>query len=288
MAFEAFKAKYRVTIENYLTSAFDRCEDTEVCRIAKYISLNGGHRWRALVAAAAGTIFHENATRMVLPGAAGVELSHSASLILDDLPSMDDGQMRRGRPCAHRVFPMWAVELTPVFLVTMSYELALSNPLVNPDRRVAAAIVLSRSGVAMISGQENDVAPTSNQIDEAQLLHRYRQKSGALYAAAAEGGGILCGASDDCAKRLRAAGMWLGLAYQFLDDVADATVDPTIVGKDTQADANKLTSVRLFGVEGATSKSLEFQEQALDAIESYGKEADYLRKLITQASWAPS
>ena len=288
MAFEAFKAEYRATIENYLTSAFDRCEDSEVCRIARYISLNGGHRWRALVAAAAGRIFHENATQIVIPGAAGVELSHSASLILDDLPSMDDGQIRRGRPCAHRVFPMWAVELTPVFLVTMSYELALSNPLVEPDRRVAAAIVLSRAGLAMIAGQENDVAPIANERDEAQLLQRYRQKSGALYAAAAEGGSILCGASDDCAEKLRAAGMWLGLAYQFLDDVADVTADPTTVGKDTHADANKITSVRLYGVEGATSKSFEFQQQALDAIASFGQEADYLRKLVTQASWAPS
>ncbi len=288
MEFEAFKAAYRVTIENYLTSAFDRCEDSEVCRIAKYISLNGGHRWRALVAAAAGMIFHENATQIVLPGAAGVELSHSASLILDDLPSMDDGQIRRGRPCAHRIFPMWAVELTPVFLVTLSYELALTNLRVNPDRRVAAAIVLSQAGIAMISGQVDDVTPTLNQIDEAQLLQRYRQKSGALYAAAAEGGAILCGASDECAQKLRAVGMWLGLAYQFLDDVADVTADPTTLGKDTQADANKFTAVSLFGVEGTTGKSLEFQQQALVAIESFGKEADYLRKLITQASWAPS
>lgn len=293
MEFDAFKAEYRLTVEEYLSSALERCADTEVCRVAKYITLNGGHRWRALVAAAAGQIFHLNAREIVLPGAAGVELAHSASLILDDLPSMDDGKNRRGRPCAHRVFPRWAVDMTPVFLLTLSYELSLSNPLTSADRRVASAIVLSQAGIEMISGQVNDVSSTNDALsvfsdaDEEYVMQCYRQKSGALYAAAAEGGAILCGASETCAKKLKLAGMWLGLAYQFLDDVADVIADPSVVGKDTQADFNKLTAVSLFGVEGAKSRSLDFQNRALDILHSFGSEADHLRKLVMQASWAP-
>lgn len=287
MEYELFKASYRATVEHYLNEAFDAQPATEVVRVARYISLGGGHRWRALVAAAAGQVFRDDANTIVLPGAAGVELAHAASLILDDLPSMDDGKMRRGNPCAHRVFPRWAVDMVPVFLVTLSYELALSNPLSTPEQRVASARVLSQAGLAMIVGQEHDVASTLDG-DEERLLHRYRLKSGALYSSAAEGGAILCGASKACVAKMASAGMLLGLAYQFLDDVADVVANPNTVGKDTQVDANKLTSVSLFGVEGAKARSVEFQNQALQELASFGKQADLLRKLVTHAGWSAS
>ncbi len=288
MDFETLKQIYRISVESFLESAFDKCADNAVTLVGRYIALRGGHRWRALVAAAAGQIFDSNSSEIVLPGAAGVELSHAASLVLDDLPSMDDATTRRGRPCAHRVFPKWAVDMAPVFLVTLAYKLALANPLASHERRVRSALVVSHAGIEMIAGQSSDVLSTVAENDEEKMMTRYRQKSGALYSASAEAGAILCGALPSCAERLGFAGMHLGLAYQFLDDVADATADVKDVGKDTHIDTGKLTAVNLYGVEGTTKRSFEYQQQAIEALQGYGKEADCLRQIISHASWAPS
>ena len=84
-------------------------------------------RWRALVAVAAGTVFRDDALQLVLPAACGVELAHAASLVLDDLPSMDDACVRRGKPCTHRAFLGWAAHMAPVFMVTLPYQISLDN-----------------------------------------------------------------------------------------------------------------------------------------------------------------
>jgi farnesyl diphosphate synthase len=284
--YQEFKTRVRADVERILSAAFDQCGDTEVCKVGRYISLGGGHRWRALVAIAAGEIFNPDSLRIGLPGAAGVELAHAASLILDDLPSMDDGQKRRGKPCAHRVFQRWAVDMAPVFLVTLSYEIALRNELASSDRRVQTAVNLSRTGLLMIAGQSQDVQAKGADSDEVQLLNRYRLKSGSLYAAAAQAGAILCGADESAAETIFETGMSLGLSYQYLDDVADAVADSDEVGKDTRCDADKPTAVSLYGVDGARRRSHEFQEDALSKLASYDTRADRLRNLVSEASWA--
>jgi geranylgeranyl pyrophosphate synthase len=103
--FDATKAEVRRAAEDFLVELFAKAPDTDVARAAGYAVLGGGHRWRALVAVAAGKIFRDDALQRVLPAACGVELAHAASLVLDDLPSMDDAAIRRGKPCTHRAFP---------------------------------------------------------------------------------------------------------------------------------------------------------------------------------------
>ncbi|HBH41554.1 MAG TPA: hypothetical protein DDW26_06550, partial [Rhizobiales bacterium] len=95
--------------------------------------------------------------QLVLPAASGVELAHAASLVLDDLPSMDDASVRRGKPCTHRVFPAWAADMVPVFLVTLAYEISLDNPRVDAPARIKAALELSAAGLMMIRGQVHDM-----------------------------------------------------------------------------------------------------------------------------------
>src|SRR5271157_5454852 len=116
--FSAAKEQVRRAVEDFLDAAFDSHPMTDVREAARYAALRGGHRWRAIVAVAAGQIFRRDALETTLSGACGVELAHAASLVLDDLPSMDNAQLRRGKPCTHLVFPSWAVEMAPVFLVT--------------------------------------------------------------------------------------------------------------------------------------------------------------------------
>jgi geranylgeranyl pyrophosphate synthase len=126
--FDAAKAELRRAVEDFLTQLFAKAPDTDVARAAGYAVRGSGQRWRALVAVAAGTIFRDDSLRLVLPAACGVELAHGASLVLDDLPSMDDAAIRRGKPCTHHAFPAWAADMTPVFLVTLAYRISLDIP----------------------------------------------------------------------------------------------------------------------------------------------------------------
>lgn len=288
--FDYAKAHVRRGVEDFLSAAFARQPNSEVTRAAGYAVLGGGHRWRAIAAIAAGRIFCDDPFALALPGACGVELAHAASLILDDLPSMDDARVRRGKPCPHRVFAPWAVDMAPVYLVTMAYQLSLDNPAVPAERRVKAALELSKAGLAMIEGQCHDMCQgeANTGDEEARLIERYRLKSGALYGAAAFLGGVLCGADDAEAERLHAAGHHLGLAYQFLDDVADIVAGVAEVGKESGMDAGKRTAIDLFGVEGARVRSEAFQTQALAELAGFGPRADWLRTLVTEASWKAS
>jgi len=262
--FDATKADVRRAVEDFLTQLFAKAPDTDVARAAGYAALGGGHRWRALVAVAAGKIFRDDALQRVLPAACGVELAHAASLVLDDLPSMDDAAIRRGKPCTHRAFPAWAAEMTPVFLVTLAYRISLDIPSVPAAARIKAALELSDAGMMMIEGQVHDMRQdlAAGACDEARLLTCYRLKSATLYGAAAKMGGILTGADDEDAARLQAAGIDLGHAYQFLDDVADVVAGVAEVGKERGKDAGKCTAIDLFGVEGAGGRPRSFNQEA--------------------------
>ena len=288
--FDADKAEVRRAVDAFLDATFNQQPDSEVARAARYAVGGPAHRWRAIAAVAAGRIYRADALALVLPSACGVELAHAASLVLDDLPSMDDAKVRRGKPCTHHAFPSWAADMAPVFLVTLAYRISLDNPAVPADRRVKAALELSKAGLAMIQGQSHDVLQDRNgKGDEgAWLVECYRLKSSALYGASAMMGGILCGADDEEAARLYAAGVDLGLSYQFLDDVADVVAAVTEVGKESGMDEGKRTSVDLFGVDGARTRSREFQTQALLHLEPFGPEADWLRTLVMEASWKAS
>jgi geranylgeranyl pyrophosphate synthase len=290
VSFDAEKAEVRRAVEDFLERVFAAEPDNEVTRAGRYVAVGGGHRWRALVAVAAGTIFRKDASRLVLPAAAGVELAHAASLVLDDLPSMDDAAIRRGKPCTHLAFPAWAADMVPVFLVTLAYRISLDNPAVPAAARVEAALELSEAGLAMIAGQVHDLRQDGDDCasDEERLFRCYRLKSAALYGAAAKMGGLLTGAGAEDATKLHAAGVELGLSYQLLDDVADVEAGIAEVGKERGMDAGKLTAVDIFGVDGARRRSSDFQERGLGHLARFGKEADWLRCLVTEASWKAS
>lgn len=287
-SFNTFKTQIRSGVEEYLSFLFASQPDTEVNQVAKYAVLGGGHRWRAMVAVASGLIFDKQAYEKVLPGACGVELAHAASLIIDDLPSMDNAQIRRGKPCPHLVFSPWAVDLTPVYLVTLAYKISLSDLKGSNGQRVKAALALSEAGLAMIQGQTMDILQSTDVDPIQQVMKCYYQKSGVLYAMAAKAGAITCGASPEEAELLYECGLNLGLSYQLLDDIADATAEVQEVGKNTKMDMNKKTAITLFGIEEVKAKAEQYKQASLSAITHFGPEADLLRTLVKQASWAPS
>jgi geranylgeranyl pyrophosphate synthase len=287
--FSAAKQEVRGAVEAYLRAAFAKYPDTDVAKAAQYAVLGGGHRWRAIVAVAAGQIFSDDALNIGLPGACGVELAHAASLVLDDLPSMDNARVRRGKPCTHLVFPSWAVDMTPVFLITMAYQVSLENPRATEACRVNAALLLSAAGLRMITGQTRDILQEySSGSADRRLLECYELKSAALYGAAARAGAILCGATEREAEAIQTAGVNLGISYQLLDDVADVVAGVNEVGKHSGMDAGKWTAIDWLGVDGARQKSHEFQSRGLAALEQFGPRADWLRTLVCEASYKPA
>ncbi len=283
-----FKTSVREAIDRELARELDGCLPGAVVAAARYVTIGGGHRWRGLVAIAAGRIFHEDAMAINLPGSCAVELVHAASMVLDDLPSMDDADTRRGKACVHQVFPAWVVDMVPAFLVNLAYTISLRNPLASPERRISAAIDFGNAGLAMAAGQALDLSNVAGAPlwDEARLRECYELKSAALYGAAARAGAVLCGACPDSASRIGRAGHWLGMAYQFLDDVADVEGSSRETGKSTGRDAGKTTAVTLLGAEGARRRGREYQDRALAELEPFGSPADLLREIVRHASWA--
>lgn len=281
LSHDEWKARTRAAIESGLAAAISRSPGTEVQRVAAYITLGGGHRWRGLCAVAAGEIFRDDALDVVLPFACGIELVQSATLLLDDLPSMDDAGLRRGKPAAHLVFPPWAVDLAPSYLLTLAYELSLERSPAPAERRASAAVELSRAGQEMIAGQAADLMRAGGEVD---LLAVARLKAGAFYAASVAIGGILCGASAEETTRLHNAGLLLGVSYQVLDDVADATAGVAQLGKEPGADAGMRTVVDWLGAEGARAKSADLLVSADRELDAFGDKARRLRALIAEAT----
>jgi farnesyl diphosphate synthase len=284
--FDDFKRQVRDGVEAALAAHFAAAGDTAVSRVARYAALGGGHRWRAVATIAAGRAFREDAQPVCMPGACGSELAHAASLLLDDLPSMDNATVRRGKPCAHLLFPRWAVDMAPAFLVNLGYQIALDNPLASHERRISAALELARAACSMFEGQEMDVTRAVPAGGEDGLLRCYRLKTGALYAASAKAGAILCGASPEDAAIFYDCGMCLGLSYQFLDDTADVLGGVERAGKETGLDAQKLTAVSLFGLDGARGRAARLAEQALALLERFGTATELFACLIRRANWS--
>ncbi|MEZ5862605.1 MAG: polyprenyl synthetase family protein [Geminicoccaceae bacterium] len=224
----------------------------------------------------------------MLPSACAIGLAQAATTSSTIFRRWTISTLRRGKPCAHLVFPRWAVDMAPVFLLSLAYELSLANEAATADRRARAAVEMSRGGLTMIAGQAIDVTRGDAPVAETDLVQLARLKAGAFYGASAMVGAILCGANAAEAAAIRGAGESLGLAYQMLDDVADVTASVEEIGKDPGLDDGKFTIVDRVGVDGARRRAVEFQAAALARLEGFGREADFLRSLITEASWKAS
>lgn len=266
---EAMRGRIGQTLE----AVFAARPQTEVLRAARYVTQGAGHRWRGLMAAAAGSIFRADAEEWVLPLAAALEMMHAASLVLDDLPSMDNAQTRRGKPCVHLVFPRWVVDMLPPFLVNLAYRVATENSQVPEECRIRALRLLGEMGERLARGQELDLALAQASVSAAALLECYALKSGSLFAAALAGGGLLCGAGPSDAAALRETGLKLGQAYQILDDLADG-----------REESGRCTALSLLGPVAARARAEQLLAEAAGKVGRFGSAADRLRGVLDQIS----
>jgi geranylgeranyl pyrophosphate synthase len=219
----------------------------------------------------------------VLPAACALELVHTASLILDDLPSMDDATSRRGRPACHVAHGEATAILAAFALLNRAYEVLAEGWPGGPDAatRTALARELARAvGLSgMIAGQAADLAATGRTLDFATLEFIHSHKTGALFMASAAVGASAARASAAERAALVAYAKNLGLAFQIVDDLIDATGAAGEAGKDVGKDAKKTTFVSFAGVEGAWQLAGELIEASEAALRGFGPRAQPLRDL---------
>ncbi len=243
-----------------------------------YALLGGGKRLRPALACATAEAFGADAGDGSLPlrFAASLEMIHAYSLIHDDLPCMDDDDLRRGRPTVHRAFDEATAVLAGDALQSLAFEHLLGG---EPDARAGRlASLLAGAATRMVEGQSLDLQAETTAPGLDEVVELQRRKTGALLAVAVTGGAI---AATGSAQGLEGPGLLLGEAIQIADDLLDLTATTADLGKRAGKDAaaGKATLPGLLGVEEARRRAHRYCEEALRALEPLGARAEALRAL---------
>lgn len=281
-----------------IEEALDKCLDpanfpeapSHLVDAMRYSLLAGGKRLRARILLEASALCGNDMWESALPAACAVEMIHACSLILDDLPDMDNSPLRRGRPANHLVFGASTAILASLSLLNLAMETVAGlahDARVGPDRSARATIELARSVGArgMSGGQELDLAGSNKSLPMVELLKIHQLKTSAFLTACARVGAILAGAGDRQLEALTIYGAHLGLAFQIHDDILDVSGTTAELGKPASIDAqnHKATFATLHGLEQATQLERQEVEAAVDAVALFGNRASNLRKLAHAA-----
>ena len=262
-------------------------QDDEIARPANLLAamrhgtLNGGKRLRPFLVCESTALFDGSASAAARVGAA-LECLHSYSLVHDDLPAMDDDDMRRGQPTVHKAFTEATAILAGDSLLTFAFDV-ISAPETDlaDDRKVQLVLALARAaGIGgMAGGQALDLAAETQAPDEDGIIMLQAMTTGALLRFACEAGPIIAGAGTTDRARLRRFGEIIGLAFQLADDVLDVIADAQTMGKATgkDADRGKATLVGRHGLEWAEKRLDQLVAEAIDILEPYGDRAEILK-----------
>ncbi|MDX2209382.1 MAG: polyprenyl synthetase family protein [Sphingopyxis sp.] len=249
----------------------------------RHAAIGGGKRLRPLLVRAAADIFRVDRNLSLTVGAA-VEAMHVYSLIHDDLPCMDDDDLRRGKPTVHKAFDEATAVLAGDSLHALAFEW-LAHPDAHPDPFVRAELLLELSRAAgpagMAGGQMMDLAAESANFDLATVSRLQQLKTGALIAFSVEAGAILGRVPHEGRRALMAYARDIGLAFQIADDIMDVEGDEALAGKALHKDdaAGKETFVTLMGLDRAKAQADLLMHQAVAHLGSFGEEADLLRAI---------
>ena len=281
-------ADLRGRVEQYLSASFlDKEIPSRLSDAMRYSLLAGGKRLRPVlclaVARACADDRAEEITEAVLPFAAGLEMIHTYSLIHDDLPAMDDDDLRRGHPTCHKAFDEATAILAGDALLTNAFSHMTRADVPASALLEAVRLTAEAAGAAgMAGGQMLDLEGEGKKLSLEELRVLNEKKTGALLFNACECGAVLAGASPEQRIAARRYGSELGLAFQITDDILDVVGDEATVGKEVRHDAesNKATWPSLVGLEKARELArmhCEAAERALDGVFS-GPDADFLRE----------
>jgi farnesyl diphosphate synthase len=250
----------------------------------RYSVLGGGKRLRPFLVLESAALFGVDPGRAI-DAACALECVHCYSLIHDDLPAMDNDDLRRGKPTLHRAFDEATAILAGDTLLTIAFEI-MASPETHPDPAVRAELGLqlarASGGAGMAGGQMLDLEAPGKDHDEAAITTLQRMKTGALIRFGCEAGAILSGAGGDARAALIAYGDKLGTAFQVADDLLDAEGDAATVGKATgkDRDAGKATFVSLLGIDGARQKLEVLHGEAIAALAPFGPNGQVLADTV--------
>jgi farnesyl diphosphate synthase len=292
--FEAVLAARAEAVEALLRRMLDdRARSGEIARPASLMAamrhgvLNGGKRLRPFLVLESAALFDAEG-EAALTVASALECVHCYSLIHDDLPAMDDDDLRRGQPTVHRAFDEATAILAGDALLTLAFDMLATGPTAAPldgslsaQTRLDLVLGLARAaGVGgMVGGQTLDLQAERMLPDEAGVITLQAMKTGALIRYACEAGAIVAGAAPSDRERLAEFGSAIGLAFQLADDLLDVTANAETVGKATGKDqaAGKATLVALHGVDWAREQLSGLIGQAHAILEPYGERAAVLK-----------
>jgi farnesyl diphosphate synthase/geranylgeranyl diphosphate synthase type II len=245
-----------------------------------YALLGGGKRLRPALVCATAEAFGAPAGEgsLALRFGCALEMIHTYSLVHDDLPCMDDDDLRRGRPTVHKEFDDATAVLAGDALQSLAFEHLLGGP-AEDGRPARLAMLLASGATRMVEGQSLDLEAETRRPDLEGVLDLQSRKTGALLAASVVGGAIAATGSD---QGLRPAGLKLGLAFQIADDLLDLTATTADLGKRAGKDAaaGKATLPALLGVGEARKRADDYCEEALQALSGLGARGEALRALV--------
>lgn len=259
--------------------------ESRLMEAVRYAVLSGGKRIRPFLVMASSSLFGVSQP-FALRVAAAIEMVHCYSLIHDDLPAMDDDDLRRGLPTCHVKFDEATAILAGDALLARAFEV-IADPQTHPDPRVRSDLVVelarAAGGDGMVGGQMLDLLAAEMPLQIAEITRMQRMKTGALIAFSCEAGAVLGKASDSARHALHAYAHDLGLAFQIVDDLLDAEGNDEEVGKRTRKDqsAGKATFVSVLGVERARAQSDMLAQQAVQHLDSFPESAEPLRALAS-------
>ncbi len=274
-------------VEAFLRVCSDGIPVPRLREAVRYSLLAGGKRLRPVLCLTCASLCGAE-VEAVLPFAAGIEMIHTYSLIHDDLPAMDDDDLRRGRPSNHKAFDEATAILAGDALLTDAFAFTASCA-----QRLPAAAVLSAlaelaaaaGSAGMVGGQMLDMEYTqcSQALGVEDVRHMQALKTGALFRASCACGALLAGAEAGRVEALRRYGAALGAAFQVVDDILDETQDTAVLGKPAGSDAaqGKRTFPGLIGLEPARELALRLTEDAAAALDGFaGPDAVFLAELV--------
>ena len=285
--FQEWVASHSKRTEAALDKLLDSAQTnpTRLHEAMRYAAQGGGKRIRPLLVYATGQLGDtENKQKETALDAAAVaiECIHAYSLVHDDLPCMDDDDLRRGRPTVHKAFDEATALLVGDALQTRAFEI-LANAQCGVDIRLLmiSALASASGSRGMAGGQAIDLESVGKKLDLAGLKQMHAMKTGALLSCAVELGGIAAGLNPIQMAHLQDYSQALGLAFQIVDDLLDATADSQTLGKTAGKDAinDKPTYVTLMGLDYAQKTAKELQATAIKSLDSFGSHAQALKDL---------
>jgi farnesyl diphosphate synthase len=284
-----WQTHYRERIEAVLGRRLPAAdaEPARLHRAMRYAALGQGKRIRPLLVYATGTAIGVPPESLDAPAAA-VELIHAYSLVHDDLPAMDDDDLRRGRPTTHRAFDEATAILAGDALQVLAFEILADDPMpIGAAGRIDMIRLLAgASGTqGMAGGQAMDLAATGRRLEPLQIEAMHARKTGALIRACVL---IACAAAPALAAAQREAldryGQTIGLSFQIVDDLLDVLGDPAVTGKGAGSDAlrGKPTYPAIAGVAAARARATELAREGIEALSGFGPAAQQLREFAGQ------